>query len=460
MTAESSDGDRFMPGLLIVDDDESIQTQMKWALANDYAVELAGDRPGAVGAAAAGRAEVVLLDLGLPPRPSDPDEGIEALRELMALNPHLKVIVITGQGEKGNALRAIGEGAYDFLNKPIDPDELKVILKRAFHLAHLESEYRELQSKMAGESFEGMVGTSPQMQTVFASVRKVATSDAPVLILGESGTGKEMVATAIHRRSRRESGPFVAINCSAIPESLLESELFGHEKGAFTGAHVQRPGRIEAAAGGTLFLDEIGEIPPLLQVKLLRFLQEKKIERVGGRREIEIDARVVAATNADLQQAMSNGRFREDLYYRLAVVVINLPPLRDRAGDIPVLGKIFLRRFAAEGHRRLAGFTAEALRVMSAYSWPGNIREIENRVRRAAIMSEGRRITPEDLEFDSAASGAKNMTLREARENVEREMIQRTLARNQGNVSRAAEEMDVSRPTLYELMDKLGIKRS
>ena len=448
-----------MPGLLIVDDDESIQTQMKWALANDYAIKLAGDRPGAVAAAAGGRAEVVLLDLGLPPHPGDPDEGLSALREILAINPHLKVIVITGQSEKDNALRAIGEGAYDFLNKPIDTDELKVILKRAFYLARLESEHSAMQAKLSAESFEDMIGTSQQMQAVFAAVRKVAQSDAPVLVLGESGTGKEMVAQAVHRRGRRKSGPFIAINCSAIPESLLESELFGHEKGAFTGAHVQRLGRIESASGGTLFLDEIGEIPLALQVKLLRFLQEQRIERVGGRREIEIDTRVIAATNLDLKQAMSVGKFREDLYYRLAVVVISLPPLRERSGDVPVLAKVFLRRFALENQRKIAGFTAEALRVMSAYAWPGNVREIENRVRRAVIMAEGRQITPADLDLDPAGVGLKRLTLRESRENLEREMIQQTLAHHRGNMSRAAEELDISRPTLYELMDKLGMKR-
>ncbi len=449
-----------MRGLLIVDDDESIQTQMKWALSGDYAVELAGDRAGAVAAAAGDRSEVVLLDLGLPPRPDEPDEGIETLRELLVLRPHLKVIVITGQSEKHNALRAVGEGAYDFLSKPIDADELKVILKRAFHLARLEADYRAMQAALVGESFEGMLGTSPQMQVVFTAVRKVALSDAPVLILGESGTGKEMVAQAVHRRSRRQAGPFIAINCSAIPETLLESELFGHEKGSFTGAHTQRPGRIESAAGGTLFLDEIGEIPLALQVKLLRFLQEQRIERVGGRREIEIDTRVIAATNVDLKQAMSTGRFREDLYYRLAVVVIGLPPLRDRVGDIPVLAKVFLRRFALENHRKISGFTAEAFRLMSAYAWPGNVREMENRIRRATIMAEGRQVAPEDLELDPAMAGIKNLTLKEARENVERNLLERVLERHRGNISRAAEELDVSRPTLYELMDKLGMKRN
>ncbi|MBM4142366.1 MAG: PEP-CTERM-box response regulator transcription factor [Lentisphaerae bacterium] len=448
-----------MASLLIVDDDQSIQTQMKWSLGGDYSVELAGDRPGAVAAAAGSGAAVILLDLGLPPRPDEPEEGIAAMRELLEANPHRKIIVITGQGEKGNALRAVAEGAYDFLNKPIDMDELKIILKRAFHLVRLEAEYRELQGKLAADGFEGMLGTSPQMQAVFTAVRKVALADAPVLILGESGTGKEMVAQAIHRRSRRQAGPFAAINCSAIPENLLESELFGHEKGAFTGAHAQRPGRMEAAAGGTLFLDEIGEVPLALQVKLLRFLQEKSIQRVGGRRPIEIDARVLAATNVDLKQAMAAERFREDLYYRLAVVTVSLPPLRERTGDIPVLAKVILRRFALENNRKLSGFNAEALRVMSAYAWPGNVREMENRIRRAAIMAEGRHVTPEDLELDPAAVGLKITTLKEAREKVEREAIRRAMARHRNNLSRAAEELDVSRPTLYELMDKLGIRR-
>jgi two-component system NtrC family response regulator len=317
------------PRLLIVDDDEEIRTQMKWALAQDYEVLLAEDRASAIESFKFDRPWVVLMDLGLPPQPNSPEEGLAAMSELIALDRLLKVVVITGQEEKEVALNAVGTGAYDFLCKPVDMEQLKFLLKRCFHVARLEREYREMQQQLQGDAFEGMLGTSPMMQTVFASIRKVAVTDAPVLILGESGTGKEMAAMAIHRRSARKDGPFIAINCSAIPETLLESELFGHEKGAFTGAHMQRKGRIESASGGTLFLDEIGEIPLPLQVKLLRFLQEQRIERVGGRQEIVVDARIIAATNSDLKLGMADGRFREDLYYRLAVVQMTLPPLRE-----------------------------------------------------------------------------------------------------------------------------------
>ena len=317
------------PKLLLVDDDQDICSQMKWALAGDYELQLAHDGGGAVEALKQNHPLVIVLDLGLPPHPNSPEEGLAALSALLALDPLAKIIVVTGQSEKEHALQAISQGAYDFLCKPVEMTELKIILKRAFHVAQLERECRQLQRRSGDDSFEGMLGTSPEMQAVFGSIRKVATTEAPVLILGESGTGKEMAALAIHRKSARRDGPFVAINCGAIPETLLESELFGHEKGAFTGAHMQRKGRIETASGGTLFLDEVGEIPLLLQVKLLRFLQEQTIERVGGRTKLEIDTRVIAATNLDLKNAMTAGKFREDLFYRLAVVVIRLPSLRE-----------------------------------------------------------------------------------------------------------------------------------
>jgi two-component system NtrC family response regulator len=447
------------PLLLIVDDDEDIRTQMKWALGHDYEIVQVGDRAGAVGTALLRRPDVILLDLGLPPHPNSSQEGLQALGELLGQNPATKVIIISGQGDKENALRAVGQGAYDFLSKPIDIDDLKVILKRAFHVAHLEREYRDLQQKVSGNDFEGMIGTSPQMQHVFQSIRKVATADAPVLLLGESGTGKEMAAMAIHRQSMRRDGPFVAINCHAIPETLLESELFGHEKGAFTGAHMQRIGRIEMASGGTLFLDEIGELSPSLQVKLLRFLQEQRMERVGGRQEIEVDTRIVAATNADLKAMMNDGRFREDLYFRLAVVVVRLPPLREREGDIPLLAKAFLDRYRVEYKKDITGFSARALQSMESNSWPGNVREMENRVKRAVIMAEGKLVSPVDLELDSPSMVKDGTTLKEAREALERDMVKRALARSKGNISRAAGILDVSRPTFYELMEKLGIKK-
>ena len=449
------------PKLLIVDDQEDIRTQMKWALAGDFDVSLAGDRPAALTAFEETRPPAVLLDLGLPPSPGDTVEGFQALSEILARDPLTKVIVITGQGERDNAIKAIGAGAYDFLSKPIDTEELKVILRRAFYLARLERESMALRDQVADEGFEGMLGTSVQMQQVFTSIRKVATTDAPVLLLGESGTGKEMAALAVHRRSARKNGPFVAINCSAIPETLLESELFGHEKGSFTGAHVQRKGRIEAASGGTLFLDEIGELPGAIQVKLLRFLQEQRIERVGGRGEIEIDTRVIAATNVDLNRAMSEGRFREDLFYRLAVVVIRLPSLRERAGDIEYLSKAFLRKFAHESKRTISGFSRQTLQAISRYEWPGNVREMENRIRRAVIMAEGKQISVSDLDLTAlaVASGLQGQSLKEAREHLERDMIQRSLARNKGKITAVAEDLGVSRPTLYELMEKLAIKR-
>jgi two-component system NtrC family response regulator len=446
------------PRLLIVDDDEEIRTQMKWGLAQDYEVFLAEDRPSALEQFSENRPQVVLLDLGLPPRPAEPVEGLAALSEILSLDNLVKVIIISGQGEKANALQAIGAGAYDFLPKPADLEVLKLLLKRAFHIASLEREYRQMQ-QLQGETFEGMLGTSPQMQVVFKSIRKVATSDAPVLVLGESGTGKEMVALAIHRQSPRKDGPFVAINCSAIPETLLESELFGHEKGSFTGAHVQRKGRVETASGGTLFLDEIGELPALLQVKLLRFLQEQTIERVGGRVPIQVDTRVIAATNVDLKKAIEENRFREDLFYRLAVVVINLPPLRDRETDIRLLAQEFLRRAAAKIGKNGLTFDHDAFRALKEHAWPGNVRELDNRVKRAVIMAEGKRLSPTDLELGGAADRPHASNLKEAREAVEREMIQKALRKHGNKIAPAASDLGVSRPTLYELMDKLGLKR-
>jgi two-component system NtrC family response regulator len=447
------------PTLLVVEDDSSIATQMKWALVKDYEVLLAEDRNSALEIVREQNPPVVTLDLGLPPRPGEVEEGFLALSEMLSQDSLIKVIVITGQGEKGHALKAIGEGAYDFFCKPIQIDELKVVLSRAFYVSQLEHEHRELQKRMSVDSFEGMLGTSPKMQDVFSEIRKVATTDIPVLVLGESGTGKELVAHAIHQRSSRRDRPFVVINCSAIPESLLESELFGHEKGAFTGAHIQRKGRVETAQGGTLFLDEIGELSLALQVKLLRFLQEQKIERVGGREEILVDARVLAASNRDLKQSVQEGRFREDLYYRLGVVTISLPPLREREGDGLLLATTLLQRYAHENKRKMTGFTPQAIRAIEAYHWPGNIRELENRIKRAVIMAEGTKLTPPDLELVSPYAKYEGGGLREAREALEKDLIERALAKNKGNISKAAEELGISRPTLYELMEKLGMKK-
>ena len=447
------------PRLLIVDDDEEIRTQMKWALAADHDISLAEDRTSAVETFRTAQPSVVLLDLGLPPHPGNPEEGLATLSELLAIDRLVKVIIISGQGEKQNALRAIGAGAYDFLVKPVEMEELKFLLKRCLHVVQLEKEYAAMQQLVQGDSFEGMLGASTQMRPIFESIRKVATTDAPVLILGESGTGKEMAARAIHQKSNRKNGPFIAINCSAIPETLLESELFGHEKGAFTGAHAQRKGRIEMANEGTLFLDEIGEIPLPLQVKLLRFLQDQCIERVGGRQEIQMNTRVVAATNADLKKSMAAGTFREDLFYRLAVVQLTLPPLRERDADVRLLAQFFLNRFAAEAKKTNVSFDQDAIRALNKHTWPGNVRELENCIRRAVIMAEGRRVTAKDLELNASGLGPNVVTLKDAREAVERQMLQQALKKHGGKIAPAAVELGLSRPTIYELMDKLGIIR-
>jgi two-component system NtrC family response regulator len=447
------------PKLLIVDDDEEIRTQMKWGLIKEYDVIMAGDRASALELFGAHRPAVVLLDLGLPPQPANPEEGLAALTDLLAADSMVKVVIISGQGEKETSLRAIGMGAYDFLGKPVDMAELKAMLKRCFHVALLEREYRDLQQKVKGDAFEGMLGTHARMLSIFDSIRKVATTDAPVLILGESGTGKEMAAQAIHQRSSRKDGPFVAINCSAIPETLIESELFGHEKGSFTGAHVQRKGRIESSSGGTLFLDEVGEIPLLLQVKLLRFLQEQRIERVGGRQEIQVDTRVIAATNVDLKKAMTAGTFREDLYYRLAVVQIIMPPLMDREDDVLLLAQGFLTRFAEQNKKAGLTFGPDALRAIRSHSWPGNVRELQNRVKRAVIMGGAKRLTAQDLELSSGGSSAQGTSLKDARESLEREMIRSSLRKHSGKITAAAMDLGISRPTFYELMTKLGIPK-
>jgi two-component system NtrC family response regulator len=450
------------PKVLIVDDDEAIRTQMKWALNQDYDVHFAGDRREALEAFKANSPVVTLLDLGLPPHPNQCDEGLAALSDLIAVDATAKVIVVSGQSEKENALQAVGAGAYDFLCKPVEMAELRLLLRRCIHVVELEQEYRELQQSQRSDVFEDMLGTSPQMQAAFTLIRKVAGTDAPVLLLGESGTGKEMVAAAIHRRSTRGGGPFVAINSNAIPENLLESELFGHEKGSFTGAHMQRKGMIETASGGTLFLDEIGELPPAVQVKLLRFLQEQRFQRVGGRQEIQIDTRLVAATNADLKQMIDTGKFREDLYFRLAVVTIRLLPLRDRGEDVVLLAREFLQRHAGQTGRTKLVFAPDALRAMTRYSWPGNVRELQNRVKRAVIMTSGARVTAKDLELEEGQGvvfSDAQLTLKQARENVEREMIQQSLKRNSGRITSAAAELGISRPTLYELMEKLQITK-
>jgi two-component system, NtrC family, response regulator len=445
------------PKVLIVEDDEFVASQMKWALTDENEVFLAEDRLSGLEILRNEHPPVVTLDLGLPPSPGDTTEGFLALDEMLRVDAGLKIMVITGQDEQQNALAAIGQGAYDFFCKPVDIQALKTVISRASRIYQLE-----LQSQQSaadnGASFEGIIGRCPKMQAVFQEIRKVAATDVPVLISGESGTGKELAARAIHRLSSRKNAPFVAINCGAIPETLLESELFGHEKGSFTGAHIQREGRVEAANKGTLFLDEIGEISPALQVKLLRFLQEHTIERVGGRRPINLDVRVICATNADLQKAMAAGQFRDDLYYRIGVITITLPPLRERNDDILLLAESILGRTAAEYKKALA-FSKKAIQAIETYSWPGNVREMENKIRRASILAGGRQVTPQDLSMEGSYAAYEAMGLTRAREAVERDLIERAITRNRGNLSKCADELQIARSSLYELIDKLGISR-
>jgi two-component system NtrC family response regulator len=446
--------------LLVVEDDEELRTQMKWGLIGAHEVLLAGDRPSALVVFERERPPVVTLDLGLPPDPGGVGEGMLTLTQILDKDPLSKVIIITGREEKEHALEAIGLGAYDYLTKPVELADLVVIIRRAAYISRLEREHRELQRRFKEDAFEGMLGTSPQIQEVFENIRKVAATETPVLITGESGTGKELVARAIHTLSARKKGPFVVINCGAIPETLLESELFGHEKGAFTGAHIQRKGRTELANGGTLFLDEIGEFPAHLQVKLLRFLEEKKVERIGGREQIPVDVRVLAATNTDLDKALRQGRFREDLYYRLAVIRLAMPPLREREGDIALLAKAFLQRYASANKSRVDGFTPKAMRMLEDHMWHGNVRELENRMKRAVIMAEGSKVTPAALGLATAFSKYDGRSLREAREALDRELVLQAMARNKGNLTRTASDLGISRPTLYELMQKLGIEKA
>jgi len=444
--------------LLLVDDDAEIRDQMKWALASEYEIVEAADRATALAHVRQVRPPVILLDLGLPPDVDGASEGLAILRESLQLNPLAKVIVITGNSDRAKAITAIQSGAYDFIEKPVQLDVLRVVLQRASYLSNLEQDHRELQKKSGQIGFEGLVGDSSQIQEIFRMIRRVGPSDVPVLITGESGTGKELVARAIHRQSTRQSAPFVPINCGAIPETLLESELFGYEKGAFTGATQQRKGRIESAQGGTLFLDEIGDIPLGLQVKLLRFLQDHEVLRLGGKEATAVDTRIVAATNVDLRKAIEDGRFREDLYYRLCVVTVAIPSLRERSSDIPLLGRTFLLRFSDELKKPLKGFTPEAVEALTSYGWPGNVRELENRIKRAVVMAEGRYVTPENLELQAAAA-SDAATLKASRDHREKELVRLAMEKAEGNVTRAASYLGVSRPTLYQLLDRYGIKK-
>ena len=445
--------------LLVVDDDAEIREQLKWALSSEYVVLEAEDRPTALALTRREHPSLVLLDLGLPPAPNDATEGLAALEQFLAVDRLPKVIVMTGNSDRTNALQAVQLGAYDYIHKPIQLDILKVILGRAAYLHCLGQEHREIEEKRGVGEFEDILGVSSAMQRVFTMIRRVAASDVPVLITGESGTGKGLIARAIHRHSSRNAGPFIAINCGAIPENLLESELFGHEKGAFTGAHVQRKGRIELAQGGTLFLDEVGELSLALQVKLLHVLEEQRIDRIGGREEITVDARVIAATNRDLGKAIEDGGFREDLFYRLQVITICVPPLRDRREDIRVLAQAMLHEFGRQFKKHVTGFNRHALNALEEYEWPGNVRELENRIKRAVVMAEGPRLTPDDLELSSAALQCEHWTLKEFRETLEKDVIQQELAKHHGNVTKTAAKLGISRPTLHELLNRYQIER-
>ena len=445
------------PLLLVVEDDPALRQQIDRALSELYEILFSENRTEAVALFRARRPPVVVLDLCLPPAPQEPSEGLAALAEMTQIDSNAKVLVVSGQAQREHALKAVENGAYDFFIKPFDLDEIRIALGRAFHLFRLEKENREMQA--GGRSADEPFGASPPMKTVAAIVRKAAAADLPVLMTGESGTGKEWIAQAIHRQSPRRAGPFVAIHCGAIPENLLESELFGHEKGAFTGAHAQRKGRIEYAEGGTLFLDEIGEMAPALQVKMLRFLQEKTIERVGGRVTIVIEARVIAATHRDLPSAVQAGRFREDLFYRLRVIEISLPPLRERGEDLMTLAQLLLSRYAADAGKKRPGFAPEAIAAMTAYRWPGNVRELENKIKRGVVMSEGRLLSPADLDLEEAAPShpRPKQTLKEALDALDRTLLQSTLEQCGGNVTHAASRLDISRQTLYTTARRSGI---
>ncbi len=446
------------PKLLIVEDDEGLQRQLIWAY-DDYEVIAAFNRAGAIDAMRAHEPAVVTLDLGLPPDPDGTSEGFAALAEILALKPDTKVIVASGHGARESALQAIAGGAYDFYAKPVDIDELGLIVARAFHLHALEAENRRLaESGDGGTVLGGMITAAPEMLKVARTIERVAPADVSVMLLGASGTGKELLARGVHQASRRREAAFVAINCAAIPETLLEAELFGYEKGAFTGAVKTTEGKIELAQGGTLFLDEVGDIPLPLQVKLLRFLQERVIERIGGRRGIAVDTRVVCATHQDLEAMIADGRFREDLYYRLAEIVIRIPALAGRPGDAGLLARHFLKRFAPAMNPAVRGFTPEALAAIDGWGWPGNVRELENRMKRAVIMADGKMLTAEDLDLAGAGAEGEPINLRAAREVADRKALRHALGRTEGNISSAARLLGISRPTLYDLMKQYDLQ--
>jgi two-component system, NtrC family, response regulator len=442
------------PRLLIVEDDPGLQAQLKWAWP-DFEVTIAGDRASAIAALRSEEPAVVTLDLGLPPDPDGTSEGFAVLDAIMALKPDTKVIVASGHGARESALQAIAKGAYDFYHKPVDIEALGLIVRRALQLQKIEAENRKLASRTGEENrvLGRLITAAPEMVKVARTIERVANTNVSVMLLGASGTGKELLARGLHEASDRRDGAFVAINCAAIPENLLESELFGHEKGAFTGAVKTTEGKIELADGGTLFLDEVGDIPLPLQVKLLRFLQERVIERVGSRKSIAVDTRIVCATHQDLEAMIAAGRFREDLFYRLAEIVVKIPSLAERPGDATLLGKAFLARFSKEMNPAVKGFAPDALAAIDAWPWPGNVRELENRVKRAVIMSEGKLVGALDLDLGAGdEQEAQALNLKSAREATDRKVIRHALARSEGNISSTAKMLGISRPTLYDLL--------
>ncbi|BEV00724.1 PEP-CTERM-box response regulator transcription factor [Novosphingobium olei] len=448
------------PKLLIVEDDPGLQAQLKWAY-EDFEVFIAGDRASALALLRSEEPPVVTLDLGLPPDPDGTSEGFAVLDEIMALKPDTKVVVASGHGARESALRAISHGAYDFYQKPVDIDALGLIVRRALHLHRIERENRMLAEKAPADNrvLGRLVTGAPEMVKVARTIERVANTNVSVMLLGASGTGKELLARGLHDASIRSKGAFIAINCAAIPENLLESELFGHEKGAFTGAVKTTEGKIELANGGTLFLDEVGDIPLQLQVKLLRFLQERTIERIGGRKSIEVDTRIVCATHQNLEAMIADGRFREDLYYRLAEIVVRIPSLSDRPGDAALLAKVFLTRFAKEMNPQVKGFAPDALAAIDSWGWPGNVRELENRVKRAVIMADAKLVTALDLDLEGGDNdGETPLNLKSAREATDRKVIRHALARSEGNISSTARLLGISRPTLYDLLKQYDLQ--
>jgi two-component system NtrC family response regulator len=446
------------PCLLIVEDDVGLQKQLRWCF-EEYEVVIADTRAAAIAALRRHEPAVVLQDLGLPPDPEGTAEGMATLTEVLALAPRTKVIVVTGNADRDNALRAVGAGAYDFYQKPLDVDVLRLLVRRAFQLHDLEHQNAMLRDAQEPTPFEGIIGSDAVMLKLFRTIEKVAPADVAVLILGESGTGKELIARALHRLSARREHRFMAINCAAIPEQLLESELFGYEKGAFTGAAKTTPGKIEVADGGTLFLDEVGDMPPPLQAKLLRFLQQKVIERVGGREEIPVDVRIVCATHQDLAQLIAAQKFRQDLYFRLGEISLRVPPLRERIGDVLVIAHALLRKYAATTPRPKRAFSPDALAAIQAYPWPGNVRELENRLKSAVIVSDGAVLNADDIGLPAGSDVAPPsvLNLKEARCRAERQVVSQALQAAAGNLSRAAEFLGITRPTLYDLLERYGL---